>query len=50
MPHLPHKSLNANPKPTVAEVQLPVQQAEGIMRHLGTTRVPRSRVLKPPIG
>lgn len=49
MAHLPHRTMKINPKPTVAELA-PVPVASGIERHLGTTRVPRSRVLKPPIG
>lgn len=46
MPHLPHRSLQPTPKPSVAEVA----PAPRIERHLGTTRIPRPRVLKPPVG
>lgn len=49
MAHLPHRSLQNAPKPTVADV-IRLEGHGGIERHLGTTRVPRSRVLKPPIG
>ena len=50
MPHLPHRSMKiSNPKPAVAEVELPIQRIQGIERHQGTTRIPRPRVLKPPL-
>lgn len=50
MPHLPHRSMKINdPKPAVAE-ETPIQRVVGIgERHLGTTRIPRPRVLKPPL-
>lgn len=44
MSHFLHRSL---PKPTVADV---TPRPMAIERHIGTTRVPRPRVLKPPIG
>ena len=50
MAHIPHRTLQTQPKPTVAEVSLPIQQAVGFERHLGTTRAPRPRVLKPPLA
>ncbi len=48
MPHMPHRQLAAN-SPTPAN---PVDRvlSAGIERHMGTTRAPRPRVLKPPIG
>lgn len=50
MPHLPHRSMKiADPKPAVAEVELPISRLQGLERHMGTTRIPKSRVLKPPI-
>lgn len=51
MPHMPHRTMQTHPKPTVAE-ETPIQRVvgAGIERHQGTTRVPRPRVLKPPIG
>lgn len=51
MPHHPHRTIQNAPKPTVAE-ETPIQRVigAGIERHMGTTRVPRPRVLKPPIG
>lgn len=43
--------LNRNaPKPTVAAGSLTPPQIAGVERHQGTTRIPRSRILKPPIG
>jgi hypothetical protein len=51
MPHMPHRTMQTQPKPAVAE-ETPIQRVigAGIERHQGTTRVPRPRVLKPPIG
>ena len=51
MPHFPHRSIQQSPKPSVAE-ETPIQRVigAGIERHQGTTRVPRPRVLKPPLG
>lgn len=51
MSHLLHRSIKASAKPTMA-VENPIQRAViGIGdQHLGTTRFPRSRVLKPPLG
>lgn len=50
MPHLPHRSMKiTTPKSAVAEVELPVQRLQGIERHLGTTRAPRPRSLKPTL-
>lgn len=46
MPHYPHKTTL---RPTVAD-KTPVDRIAGIERHLGTTRAPRPRALKPPIG
>lgn len=49
MPHMPHRTIKTTPKPAVAE-ETPIQRVMGIgERHLGTTRVPRPRVLKPPL-
>ena len=51
MPHLPHRTIQQHPKPTMAE-ETPIQRVigTGIERHQGTTRAPRPRTLKPPIG
>lgn len=51
MPHIPHRTLQTAPKPSVAE-ETPLQRivGAGIERHTGSTRMPRSRVLKPPVG
>lgn len=51
MPHFPHRTIQSHPKPTVAE-ETPIQRVigAGIERHQGTTRAPRPRTLKPPIG
>ena len=52
MPHMPHRTIKTTPKPTVAD-EAPVQRVANLgigEKHLGTTRVPRSRVLKPPLG
>lgn len=53
MPHMPHRSLKSQPKPSVAE-ETPIQRVTSGLgigdRHLGTTRIPRPRALKPPIG
>lgn len=61
MPHMPHRSMNTKP-PVAVEVETPIQKYERSLsdnlnrerqqyeRHLGTTRVPKSRVLKPPVG
>lgn len=51
MPHHPHRTIQNAPRPAVAE-ETPIQRVigAGIERHMGTTRVPRPRVLKPPLG
>lgn len=51
MPHHPYRTLQNSPKPTVAE-ESHIQRVvgAGIERHMGTTRVPRPRALKPPQG
>lgn len=51
MPHFPHRTIQSHPKPTVAE-ETPIQRVigAGIERHQGTTRAPRPRTLKPPLG
>jgi len=51
MPHHPHRTIQNAPRPAVAE-EAPIQRVigAGIERHMGTTRVPRPRVLKPPLG
>lgn len=51
MPHHPHRTLQTRPKAAVAE-ESPIQRVvgTGIERHMGTTRVPRPRALKPPVG
>lgn len=51
MPHFPHRTIQNHPKATVAE-ESPVQRVigAGIERHQGTTRAPRPRTLKPPLG
>ncbi len=51
MPHIPHRTLRTAPKPSVAE-ETPLHRVvgAGIERHMGTTRQPRPRVLKPPLG
>jgi hypothetical protein len=51
MPHIPHRTLQTRPKATVAE-ETPLQRivGAGIERHLGTTRAPRPRALKPPVA
>lgn len=51
MPHFPHRTIQQTPKLAVAE-EAPVQRVigAGIERHQGTTRAPRPRALKPPVG
>lgn len=51
MPHFPHRTFQTAPKATVAEeTSVPRIVGVGIERHLGTTRAPRPRTLKPPEG
>lgn len=52
MPHLPHRSFQMALKPSVV-LKSPVAEEitpARIERHQGTTRAPRPRVLKPPLG
>jgi hypothetical protein len=51
MPHRPYQTMQTSPKPRMAE-EAPIQRVvgAGIERHMGATRIPRPRALKPPVG
>lgn len=50
MSHYLNRSTVKTPVADNSASRTPKETLQGIERHQGTTRVPRPRVLKPPIG